>query len=350
MGKYLALLIAPITLNSDAGFGTIALTNWMNWRVLLAFGIHFGLLVFTITHLRKRHFLSFCILFYFITIVLNTNLFLIIGSSYGERFLFTPSLAYCLGVAFLLENGFSKKTSLPLKSFPHFLQQYQKPLVLGGLVAMLFFLKTTERNKAWQSTLTLMETDVEAHPNSVQLHYNYGVELLKSTPLIVNPVEKQQRIQLAQNALKKVIDHYPTHGEAQGQLGLAYYLSGKPTEAMTHYQLATQYRNNNPLVYNNMGMLFYMQQDLAKAQNAYQKAISLDPNLGEAYRNLAGIFLVQKAYDQAIDNYQQALRLDPNNAEIHYFMGRAYKESGDLRKAEPLLAKAYEMDPTLERL
>lgn len=347
LGKYLGLLLFPHSLTSDAGLGTISLTNFGDWKVLFSLLIHAGLLIFAFLQTKKRHFLAFCMLLYGITLSLNTNILLVIGSSYGERFLFTPSLGYCLAIAFLLEKYLAPAPRLITSSLTDFLKLYQKPLIAGSLLVAIYSFKTLERNPAWESNLTLMETDVKANPNSIQLNYNYGVELLRATQSTVNPVEKSQKISLAKSALLKTLKNYPSHAEAYGQLGLAYYLEGNQQAAMDNYKLANQYKSNNPKVYNNMGMLYYLSKDLGGARLAYEKAIGLDPKMDEAHRNLAGILLVQKEYSKAIDSYKKALAFDPYNAEIHYFMGIAYQEQGDIANAQSLLEKAFSMDPTL---
>ncbi len=347
LGKYLGLLLFPHTLTSDAGFGTIALTNFSDWKVLLSLSTHLGLLIFAFYQAKKRYFLAFCILLYGITLSLNTNLLLVIGSSYGERFLFTPSLGYCLAIAFILETYLAPTVKLTTTDIATFLKLYKKPLIVGSFLMAIYSFKTLERNPAWESNLTLMETDIKANPNSVQLNYNYGVELLTATQTTLNPIEKSQQIATAKNALTKTINRYPKHAEAYGQLGLAYYLEGDTKGAMTNYKLANQYKSNNPKVYNNMGMLHYLDKDLNSARVAYEKAIALDPKMDEAHRNLAGILLVEKEYVKAIESYKKALTFDPYNAEVHYFMGIAFQKQGDLANAKPLLEKAYSMDPTL---
>ncbi|MEM1121997.1 MAG: tetratricopeptide repeat protein, partial [Bacteroidota bacterium] len=228
-----------------------------------------------------------------------------------------------------------------------FFQTYQKSLLAASLLVAFYSFKTLERIPAWERTLTLVETDVKTHPNSVELNYHYGVELLKATQIITNPTQRSQQIIAAKNVLTKAIEGYPQHAEAYGELGLACYLEGNYQAAMDNYLLANQHQSNNPKVYNNLGMLHYLKKDLDQAKIAYEKAIILNPKMDEAHRNLAGILLVQKEYNKAIESYKTALRFDPNNAEVHYFMGIAFQERGDLEKAQPWLDKAYDMDPTL---
>ena len=347
LGKYLGLLLFPHSLTSDAGYGTISLTDLGDWKVIFSLIIHTSLLIYAFFKTKKRHFLAFCVFFYAITLSLNTNLFLMIGSSYGERFLFTPSLGFCLAIAFLLEKHLAPASNLATKNVIDFLNTYQKPLIVGCLLMVVYSFKTLERNPAWESNLTLMETDVTANPNSIQLNYNYGLELLNITQSMVNPIGINHKISTAKIALKRTIENYPSHGEAYGQLGIAFYLEGNLQAAMDNYQLANQYKSNNPRVYNNMGMLFYLNKDIESAQIAYEKAIVLDPKMDEAHRNLAGILLVQKKYNRAIESYQKALEYDPYNAEVHYFMGIAFQKQGDIAAAQPLLEKAYSLDPTL---
>lgn len=50
-------------------------------------------------------------------------------------------------------------------------------------------------------------------------------------------------------------------------------------------------------------------------------------------------------YDMAIENYQKAISIDPDDEALHFNVGRAYHEKGDLKEAIASLNKALSIDP-----
>lgn len=58
-------------------------------------------------------------------------------------------------------------------------------------------------------------------------------------------------------------------------------------------------------------------------------------------------YLEKKEYDLAAMYFRQALDRDPENAEAHFLLGAAYMGEGKVADAEAVLARAYELDPSL---
>ena len=109
LGKYLQLLVFPHPLTHDYYPRHIDIMSWGNWKVILSLLLHLALLVFAIRGLKMKKLWSYGILFYFITMSIVSNIVFPIGTNMSERFLFMPSLGFCLIAAY----GFhllSKKT------------------------------------------------------------------------------------------------------------------------------------------------------------------------------------------------------------------------------------------------
>jgi hypothetical protein len=69
------------------------LTNPLVWVSII---IQLGLLLYAFLKVKKKHVLSFAILFFFLAMAPVANILLLIGSNLGERFLYIPSFGFCV--------------------------------------------------------------------------------------------------------------------------------------------------------------------------------------------------------------------------------------------------------------
>lgn len=348
LGKYLWALIFPHPLGSDFGYNQIPLTGWSDWRVLLSLAAWIGLGVFAIMRLKNKDLWSFAILFFFINFSIFTNLFIKIGTSYGDRLLYAASPGFALALTLLLIKVFKtderEKLTLPAGLFKN------KPLwAVAGTILFLYSAKTFTRNFDWKDSYTLYEADIETAPNSAKLNFHYGLEIIQKGLKSESPEQKKQYFDRGKARFEKAISIYPSYHDAYSQLGLCYYREKNYEKAMENYTLALKYKPNFPLVYSNMGIIFFEKGDLAKAKEVYEKAVQYDPRMVDALRNLGVVNAVQKNFPDAIKWFSQALEYAPDDPTINFYLGSAFRDSGQEEKGRPYLEKAYRLDPSLKK-
>lgn len=81
------------------------------------------------------------------------------------------------------------------------------------------------------------------------------------------------------------------------------------------------------------------------AEKAIYKALSIDSNLAEAHAVLGLLKVTFGEYESATKSYLRALELLPNNSDIWYRLGRAYRNSYQIKLADLAFEKALEIDP-----
>lgn len=344
IGKYFWTMIFPHPLSHEFGFNQIPATGFSDWRVLLTLVFLIGLIVFTILKIKQKHFLVFCILFFGITFSLASNVLVLIGTSYGERILYAPLLAFTLAMAYALNFYFGKQ-----HKGKSFIKNYQVSLLVGLVISGLYATKTLLRNPAWKNSTTLFATDVKIANNSAKLNYHHGLELSKAGNEERDPAKKNQLFQEAKAAFQKAIDIYPNYGDAYGQQGLTLYREGNRQAAMENYQKALQYNPNSALVYSNMGIIFFETQDYDQAISVYEKAVEFDPSFVDAYRNLGSVYANKKDFQKAIQYFSKAYQYAPDDATVNYYLGMAYRDAGNAAKSQEFFNRAYQLDPSLKR-
>jgi tetratricopeptide (TPR) repeat protein len=169
--------------------------------------------------------------------------------------------------------------------------------------------------------------------------------------------------------------------EATQLLGLSYYLSGKPGEAIPRLEKVQGWfpRANVDASYI-LGQCYVQTQDYPHARQTFakmfdlppdsaasylltarmlfrqefepiardyaEKAIALDPKLPLAHFLLGEIHLFKSQVPEAIAAFQQELALDPGHAATYYKLADAYSRVQKFDDAERLLQRAIWLDPT----
>ncbi len=149
--KYFQTLLAPFDLVNEIGYAAAKPVGFSDWRALLGVAIMAGLAALFFWGISKRNLLAFTAGWFLATFGLVSNIAFPIGTSYGERLLYVPSLALVLALAFLLVK-YLKVNELPTR----------KTLLFGitGVVVAAFALYTISRNPAWKDSITLYQTDI----------------------------------------------------------------------------------------------------------------------------------------------------------------------------------------------
>jgi protein O-mannosyl-transferase len=348
LGKYLLLLIVPYQLVSDYSFNQIPLTGFSDPLVWVSFLVYAGAIVWSVMNLKKKSAGVFGVLFFLISVSLYSNLVLLIGSSFAERFMYLPSIGISIFLGWLIlkipglvkQSGFSPKALLK-----------SHPLAWGVLVLVLVLYsgKTFSRNAEWKDQLTLFGADVKRSPNSTHMRYYWGLTVRDKAKDQQDTTEYKRLMMEAIGQMDTALMIYPLYVECYEQLGLAWYRMKDPDRALKYYNEAIKMNPYNAVTYSNMGMLFFEKKDYAKSIEIYQKAIALDSNFDDAYLNLGSVYGNLQQFDLAIKNFKKGLQFRPNDPTLYFYIGISYRSLKNDVESKKYLDKAYELDPSLKK-
>jgi protein O-mannosyl-transferase len=344
---YLQKLVLPHPLVSDMGYPQVKLTNWSDWKALAGLFTYFGMGIYAIYGLIKRHFMAYPIWFYLITFSLFSNVLVLIGTSYGERLMYAPSFGFALALAWLLHKVLGQfNSATPANTTTLW-------AVVGG-IAVLYGLKTIDRNGAWKDSYHLYEADYPTSPNCAKLNYHRSLEITKygmdeNTGAVIN----EQIIRNGIAAYNRTIELYPQYHDAYGSRGLAYFRLKEYDKAYDDYQVALKYRPNDAKVLSNMGFIYFLRAQrpgnqlataqLDSAENVYRRSIQYDPRFVDARRNLGAVMAMKKNFPAAIEQWKEGLKFVKTNDDnyiLNFYIGSAYKDMGDPMAAQPWFDKA----------
>lgn len=182
--RYVELLILPINLSHDYYPYAVPIADFSYSRVWLAVLLYLAMGIMAGYGIFKKSILSWAAFYYLVTISVVSNVFLVIGTTMNERFIFMSSLAFSLVTAYLLYR----------------LRKRARYVGLTVFVAIIAFYayQTSIRIPDWASYINLNKSAVENAPNSARSHLFYGTALFKEAQ---NIGDFQQKVQNYQEAL-----------------------------------------------------------------------------------------------------------------------------------------------------
>jgi protein O-mannosyl-transferase len=374
LGVYLQRLVFPHPLISDGSYRHFPVVAVSNWRFLLAFGACAALLLYAVGGLKKKDPVSFGILYFFITASIASNVFVLIGTNYGERLMYAPSLGVCLAVGTLLVRGFRADEAAVTPSTARvFFRAHRGPLLALALVTALCGLKTLTRNANWYDNRTLFANDVRLAPQSARLHLSLGLEFFKQAERWAGQADNAAPREALTNAVEefnKALEIHPQYGRALAGLARAYQAMNQGEQAQAYYEKALQVEPTAEL-HNNYGAFLFRRGDLQRAIEHYQFALRSNPafsaahtNLGLAYARMgerlvdaareahgkkdekgsqALVGAARENFQAAVLQLEHALASDPSDPSAYQVLGTIYEFMEDGSKAQYYLDRAAQL-------
>src|SRR5216683_6891343 len=122
--------------------------------------------------------------------------------------------------------------------------------------------------------------------------------------------------------LKKARDENPDDGEAVQLLGLSYYLSGHPADAIAPLEkVQTWFPSANVDAAYVLGICYIQTKDYPHARGAFAKMFGVSPDSAASYLFAARMLLRQDFGPVAEEYAQKAVSLDPQLPLAHFLLG-----------------------------
>jgi tetratricopeptide (TPR) repeat protein len=274
---YVQKLFYPHPLVHQHGAWQIKLASFKDWDVWLSIFVHLFLIGFVLKRIRKRCPIAIGILFYLVTISIYTNIFYLMPDTMAERFLFLPSVGFCIALVFGI-NRLAEKFS------------QQKSYVLTGIVLLPFFLfytqKTWQRSKDWKDNYTLTANTIPFAKDNAVINAQYGAELKKK--LYKNPEEftnPAETVNLIEYHFKRAIDIYPDFYNANADLGLFYIEQAHPEKAFPFFKKAVELNDRKWINYYYLGLIYYDRTEYYKAMLQFREVLAkMDDEISQEER------------------------------------------------------------------
>jgi tetratricopeptide (TPR) repeat protein len=238
--------------------------------------------------------------------------------------------------------------------------------VAAAIVCLVLAAGTVQRNREYETTLSVIKTTVERRPHP-RSNLMYGTALLQAgrrseaMPYLDRAREDpgsgfilgidliaQGQYAAGATELERFIRLRPNHRnaiDAKESLGRAYSVIDRLDEAATHLNDVVRMQPGRGPSHGYLGEVLLRQGRVNDGLREFQIAADLQPGNPDALR-LLGIAQGQTGHlEAAVTTLTRAVQMDPLNARGHYLLGTALAASGQVAAAIPHFARAVELNP-----
>ncbi|CAN5606678.1 hypothetical protein BH11BAC2_BH11BAC2_15310 [soil metagenome] len=346
LGLYLQAMLFPINLSFDNSYPQLPILKVGDLRFVISLMLLLALFSMALKGFKKKEPWSFALLMFFITASISCNIFVTIGTHWGERLMYTPSLGIVLAIAVLLNRYVAKEehSNSGLKS-----SQKTALAIVAGM-AVIYGGMTLARESVWKNNGTLYASGLISAPNSSRVQYYNGNHLVKDEQLGGKTTqEKDSMLKASIVFLKRSTALYPPFTDAWNQMGLAYYKLNDLPESIQCYREAMKGNPNDATVHNNLGTSLFLMQQYSEAMSEFQSAVRLNPNYADAWNNIGSTYGTMNDFDAAITAFEKAVASDPMNAQAYLFLGMTWRYKGNEMLANKFTEEAYKLNPALRK-
>ena len=276
---------------------------------------------FAVRHLSLYRLIGFGILWFFITLSVESSVIPIADVIFEHR-LYLPSVGFFTALA----TG-AYLVAVRLKR-----EKRMIPIVV--VVALALSATTYARNNVWKDEASLWEDVVKKSPDKARPRNNLGEIYYKTG-----------RLDEAVRELVIAISLDPEVADTHCNLGVVYNAQGRLGKATGELETALRLNPDNAEAHYNLGVAYDLQGRLDEALREYRTALKLNPDYTEAHNNLGVIYQKQGLLDNAMKEMQAALRLNPDIAAVHNNLGIVYGRLGRRDEAMREFQAALRLNP-----
>ncbi len=156
------------------------------------------------------------------------------------------------------------------------------------------------------------------------------------------------KIKESVDALKQVVQIYPSYPDVHNALGLVYSLAGDQTEAISYFKKAIELNPSYIEAYVNLAIVYNEQCEFEEAIRSFEKAATLETQekgfspklkakLANVYRQLGDTYYELQEYVKAREEYEKAASLGPTFLDIKLKLAKVLLQLDEYEDAERLL-------------
>jgi len=263
---YFRLLLFPI--NQTAYYDYPVYRSFSDPQVFLSLLIHITVIIAAVlAFFRSRRgtplwiLVTFGILWFYITIALESSV-IPLPLLICEYRVYLPGVGLFIATVAALSIYVSK--------------QRVAFVVVCTLAVVILGTATYQRNKVWNSRVSLWSDVIRKAPNNEKGYINTG-----STYMLEGNMQKALRFYL------EVYKRHPLNASTNYNLGVIYRSTGDVHKAIEHYIIALKAKPNYANALFNLGNAYMALNDVGRAIETYEKLLELHPYLPDAHVNLS---------------------------------------------------------------
>lgn len=311
---------------------------WLPGMVVL------GLLAVAVASWRRRPWLSFCLLWFFIGLAPTSSVVPIVDALFEHR-VYLPLAGLIAALVVIGWAGLRRLLVDPARV-------RVSAGLLAGVLSAALMARTIVRNRDYHDPVRLWERNARARPENPRAHNNLCQALneagrdaealsacdaaLRLAPDYADAWNNRANVLLGLNepapaaeACARALAIREQFADAHVTCGYALTLLGRLDEAIAHERAALAIAPDNVQALNNLGNALAQRGENAEARAAFERALALAPERADTHNNVAWLLAAEGDLAGAAAQFERALALSPelltaqvNLGEIYHRLGR----------------------------
>ncbi|MDH3457831.1 MAG: tetratricopeptide repeat protein [Gemmatimonadota bacterium] len=313
----LQLLVAPFPLSPDYSHDAIPLVQSLtDWRLIAAVAV----MAFVVSGLAQRRvratILPLAVLWYALALLPSSNLPFTVGTVFGERLLYLPSVAFCVAVAWALVTSSGRYRPASI--------------VLTAAIVVALAVQAVRYSAAWTDNLTLFQWATASVPRSSKAHHKLGESYYRAGSLGPAVASLRRALQIAPEnefARETITTVAQYIGELYGSDGLS---GAAPPEADAEILYV-------------LGQMSRQRGQMDDARRFWEAAVERDTTHAESLADLGVLYLSRSDTARAVEYLDRATRRQPDLASPWFNLARLHLARGDRRQARTALQRFVDL-------
>ena len=201
MLEYIRLSFFPHPLTHDYYPFHIPTMNWTKIGSLSSVLIHLILGAVSVIGLIKKWKFSYFIIFYLATISIVSNIFVGVGTTMNERFIYISTIGTCMLLAYLINLAYNN----PRK----WMRTTSYVLAAGFLIGFTF--KSFTRIPDWRNTYSLNASAVKVSKNSARANCFMGTAIFENYNIEKDRTKQQAMLDEADYYISRSVELFPKY-------------------------------------------------------------------------------------------------------------------------------------------
>lgn len=236
---------------------------------------------------RRSRKLSFSIWWFFITLLPVSNI-IPLKALMAERFLYLPSIGFCVGLAIFIDRIRGIKT----KAFSKI--GLSLAILTATALIISYSLRTMVRNEDWKDAIAISKSIIKISPLNPWGYTSLGTAYLG-----------REQYEAALKALKKAVSLSADYASPKNALGFCYLQMKRYEDAVEMLKEAARLEPDNLETLNSLGVAYGSMKKYDEARKKFEASIKIDPTFVSAYLNLGTVYEQKKEYEKALEQYKR---------------------------------------------
>ncbi len=326
LGKGLQLLILPWTLSPDYSYAAFPpVTSPLDLRLALGVASVAVVAAFAAWPGARRPARLTAVAIYALGIFPASNLLVPIGTIFGERLLYLPSVGFALGAGVVAARWLEGQRATAVNA-------------VAALTLAALALRGAWYARAWADDQTIFAEGARIQPASAQMQLTHGGQLLARG----QPAEAAAAFRRAAEILQ---GHPDAQAPALVQLGIADEQLGRADEAAELYAQVLRSDPRQPDALWRVGVLRWSQGDRSGAVELWERALAAEPRHAPALADRGLAAFLAGDLPGAEARLRRASELAPSLPGVWYKLGVVREAMGQREAAAAAWRRFLELSP-----